>query len=79
MQKKNILRFGISGSVVALSLLLLSTDRPSVPAATPVKARKSTCCKKTQACPVKMETPASWEMILENLSQQFISFSSFSY
>ncbi len=72
MKKKNLIRLGLTGIVLAASLLLLSSDKP-VKTPAPVKEMK-TCCKKMQVgCPIKSESTAPSEIILENLSQQFIS------
>jgi hypothetical protein len=69
--QKNIIRFGLTGFVLAASLLLLSTERPvksGVPVA-PAIEKKPTCCKKASSCE-KKETRE--ESSLDNFSRQFI-------
>jgi len=64
--------------VLVASLLLLGSDKPSK---TPDidKEKKSTCCKKpdVQSCPIKSKKTAPDEVILGNLSNQFIFISTF--
>ncbi len=72
MLKKNFFRITFTGIVLAASLLLLSSEKPTT-APAPEKEKESTCCKKKMVCPGKNETKAPGEMLLDNLSQQFIS------
>jgi len=74
MQKKLILRLGIPAAILTASIVLLSYGRAEKPSK-PVKDTKSTCCKKIKSACGDTDTRGGDDMILENLSRQFISIS----
>jgi hypothetical protein len=67
MQKKNLAFFGVIAILLAASLFLL-------PSSSPVQ-QTPTCCKKYPEKCSNKESNAPGEMIIDNMSRQFISLS----
>lgn len=77
MQKKNWLFLTVVTTLLVTGLMVFSSSAPVQRMATPTP----TCCKQNMSeCPAKKKaTNASGEMIIDNLSRQFISVPVFSY
>ena len=72
MQKKAILSLMLVTAVLVAAFLLFNSAAPAE------KKEEPTCCKeKTEEC-VENKTNSSGEMIIDNLSRQFISIPVFS-
>jgi hypothetical protein len=76
MQKRTILSVTLITALLVAAFLLLNSATPVEKKETP--ATPPTCCKqKTKEC-VENKTNSSGEMIIDNLSRQFISIPIFS-
>ncbi|HEY6062587.1 MAG TPA: hypothetical protein VIV35_03200 [Chitinophagaceae bacterium] len=75
MTKKNWILPGLVAILVAAYFLMVGFS----PSATASKDKSTCCCQKMKNCAVKTRGSASGEMILENLSRQFLSISPFEY
>jgi hypothetical protein len=72
MQKKNFLSVALFTALLVMALFLLNSSAPAEKKKTP------TCCKQSmKECP-ENNINSSGEMIIENLSRQFISITAFS-
>jgi hypothetical protein len=75
MKKKNWILPGLVAILAAVYFLIVGFS-PRVPAQ---KDNSTCCCQKMKNCAAKTKGSASGEMILENLSRQFLSISPFGY
>jgi hypothetical protein len=73
MQKRTILSVTLITALLVAAFLLFNSAAPAE------KKEKATCCKQNMKdCPVENKANSSGEMIIENLSRQFISITVFS-
>ena len=72
MKNKNEISLLIIAALLTISILLLHSFSPAA------EAKKDTCCSdQTKKCPIEKKIKGSGELIIENLSRQFISIPSF--
>jgi hypothetical protein len=71
MQKKTILSVTLITALLVAAFMLLNATAPTE------KKEEPTCKEKIKECSIKNKNNSSGEMIMDNLSRQFISIKAF--